>query len=216
MKKQLSIITILLVMMPILVSGDLHAQSERKFNKEQSKQYKKKLKDLKKEGWKVASSSSTLEFALMKHFRALHADDKNTELVGETTMCKSMNVCKTVARNNALVQYAEEAGSHVRGRVTSDIFNDASGDVPQEFDKLYAAYERHVSAEIEGELKASFNIYKENDNGQGRSYKIFYIVNAEAASKARIRAMQRAAAETKLAQEYANQVANFVQEGFEN
>ncbi len=216
MKNRLLTTTVFIAALFMAFPLEANAQSDRKFNKEQSKLYKKRLKDYKKEGWKIASSSNTLEFALMKHFRTLAADENSTELVGEVSMCKSINVCKTAARNNALVQYAEEASTFVKGRVTSDIFNDASGDVPQEFDKLYAAYERLVSAEIKGELKTSYAIVKENANGQGRSYKMFYIVNAEEASKARVRAMQRAAAETKIAQEYADQVSNFVREGFDD
>jgi hypothetical protein len=106
------------------------------------KVYKKKTKALKKEGWKVTGTSLTLEAAIMKHLRTLHSDDKNKELITNVSMCRSLNVCSAQALNNALVRYAENAGSYVRGRVVSDLFNNASGEVPEEFDKFYAAYER--------------------------------------------------------------------------
>jgi hypothetical protein len=149
----------------------------------------------------------------MKHLRALNTDDKNRELITEVSMCKSLNVCKSNALNSALIEYAQNAGSYIRGRVTSDMFNNSSAEAPEEFDKFYAAYERLVSAEVKGELEFSFALEKEN--GSGKSYRAYYIVNEEKASKARLRAMQRAFEETKLAQEYATQVSNFVQEGFE-
>ena len=189
------------------------AQSDKKYNKEMEKVYQKKNKELKKEGWKVSGTSLTLEAALMKHLRAINSDDKNKELTAEVTMCRSINVCKSNALNNALVEYANSAGSYVRGRVVADVFNNASASVPEEFDKFYAAYERLVQAEIKGELEFSFAI--EKANGEGKAYRAYYIVNEDRASKARLRAMQRAAEESRLAQQYAGQVANFVSEGFE-
>jgi hypothetical protein len=189
------------------------AQSDRKYNKEMNKVYKKKTKELKKEGWKVTGTSLTLEAVIMKHLRTLNSDDKNKELITNVSMCRSLNVCSAQALNNALVRYAENAGSYVRGRVVSDLFNNASGEVPEEFDKFYAAYERLVSAEIKGEVQ--FSAAFEKSNGDGRAYQAWFIVNEEKAGQARIRAMQRAFEETKLAQQYANQVADFVRAGFE-
>jgi hypothetical protein len=177
------------------------------------KVYKKKSKEMKKEGWKATGTSLTLEAAIMKHLRTLNSDDKNKELITNVSMCKSLNVCSAQALNNALVRYAENAGSYVRGRVTSDLFNNASAEVPEEFDKFYAAYERLVSAEIKGEVV--FSAAFEKANGDGRAYQAWFIVNEEKAGQARIRAMQRAFEETKLAQQYANQVADFVSAGFE-
>jgi hypothetical protein len=194
--------------------ADLNAQSDKKFNKAMEKVYKKKTKEMKKDGWKVSGTSLTLEAAIMKHLRTINSDDKNKEMITYVSMCKSLNVCSSQALNNALVKYAENAGSYVRGRVLSDVFNNASGDVPEEFDKFYAAYERLVSSEIKGEVTFSAAFDKENGNG-GRSYQAWYIVNEEKAGQARVRAMQRAFEETKLAQQYANQVANFVREGFQ-
>jgi hypothetical protein len=194
-----------------VVSAD--AQSDRKYNKEMNKVYKKKTKEMKKDGWKVTGSSLTFEAAIMKHLRTLNSDNKNKELITSVSMCKSLNVCSAQALNNALVRYAENAGSYVRGRVVSDLFNNASGDVPEEFDKFYAAYERLVSAEIKGEVQ--FSTAFEKANGDGRAYQAWFIVNEDKAAQARVRAMQRAFEETKLAQQYANQVADFVRAGFE-
>ncbi|MDR1169805.1 MAG: hypothetical protein LBK97_03120 [Prevotellaceae bacterium] len=200
-----------LVLCSCVVSAN--AQSDRKYNKEMEKVYKKKTKELKKEGWKVTGVSLTLEAAIMKHFRAVNSDAKNKELTTNVSMCKSLNVCSVQALNNALVRYAENAGSYVRGRVVSDLFNNASGEVPEEFDKFYAAYERLVSAEIKGEVQ--FSVAFEKNNGDGRAYQAWFIVNEDKAAQARVRAMQRAFEETKLAQRYANQVADFVRTGFQ-
>jgi len=200
----------------LLISGSVSlAQSDKKYNKTMDKVYKEKLKELKKQGFQVSGTSLTLEAALMKHLKPIISEpDKNKEKIGEVTMCKSANVCKSNALNNVLLEYSNESGSFVRGRVVSDMFNNASASVPEEFDKFYGAYERLVQAEIRGELEFSFAV--EKPNGDGKTYQAYYILNEEKASKARLRAMQRAAEETKLAQQYANQVSNFVQEAFDN
>jgi hypothetical protein len=214
MKTYLKTFTSVLAALFILtaISQSVYAQSDKKYNKEMEKVYQKKTKELKKQGWSVSGTSLTLEAAMMKHLRTVTSDEKSKELITEVSMCKSENVCKANALNNALIEYANNAGSYVRGRVTSDMFNNASASVPEEFDKFYAAYERLVQAEMKGELEFSFAI--EKSNGDGKTYRAYYIVNEDKAGKARIRAMQRAAEETKIAQQYAEQVSNFVREGF--
>jgi len=189
------------------------AQSDKKFNKEMEKVYKNKSKELKKQKWQISGSSLTLDAALMKHLRTVNSDDKNKEIVAEVSMCKSANVCKQNALNNALVEYANTARTFVSGKTVSDMFNNSSAAVPEEFDKFYGAYERRVAEEINGVLEFSFAI--EKPNGAGKMYRAYYIVNEDKASQARIRAMQRAAKETNLAQEYANKVSDFVRAGFE-
>ena len=196
------------------VSENAYAQSDKKFNKAMEKVYKEKQKEFKKEGWKVSGTSLTLEAALMKHLRIINTDDKNQELVTEVSMCKSANVCKATALNNALIEYASRAGSYIRGRVTSDMFNNSSASVPEEFDKLYGAYERLVQSEVKNELEFSFAV--EKPNGDGKTYRAYYIVNEEKAGRARMRALQLAAEETKIAQQYAEQVSNFVRDGFKD
>jgi hypothetical protein len=194
------------------ISLSVQAQSDKKYQRTMDKVYKVKAKELKKQKWQVSGTSLTLDAAIMKHQRMLQ-DENNRELVANVSMCQSLNVCKATALNNALIEYAQSAGSHVRGRVTSDMMNNASANTLQEFDNFYAAYERLVSAELKGELE--FSLALEKDNGSSRSYQAWYIIDEDRASKARLRAMHRAAEETKLAQEYANQVSQFVQEAFE-
>jgi hypothetical protein len=194
------------------ISLSVQAQSDRTYNKTMDKVYKAKTKDLKKQKWQVAGSSLTLDAAIMQHLRTLRTGEHKRELIATVSMCQSQNVCKQTALNNALTEYAQSAGSYVRGRIVSDLYNNSSANVPQEFDKFYAAYERLVAAEIRGELE--FSLALEKSNGKGKSYQAWYIIDEERASQARLRAMQRATEETRLAQQYANQVAAFVEEAF--
>ncbi len=183
----------------------------RLLERETSKMYKAKIKEYKKTGWKLAGSSKTLEVALLEHYEKMK-DPQNVELVGEVSQCKSLNVCKQAAYNNALITYANLAGSTLKGRVVSDLNVDQS-DEEGEFDKMYAAYERLVQQEVKGILTESYAIVKER--GDSKQYKVFFLVNEEKASLARMRALERAAKETEMAQKYATKIADFVRKGFE-
>lgn len=66
-----------------------------------------------------------------------------------------------MAYNNAVVTYAQRAGSQVKGRVVSDISGDGTN-AESEFEHFYAAYEREVEKEIKGELEPSFSVIRDN------------------------------------------------------
>jgi ribosomal protein S17E len=181
--------------------------------KEGEQMYTTKIAEYNRDGWKLSGSSKTLEMALLEHYEKLFDDQtENKELIGEVSQCQSINVCRQVATNNAITFYANLANSSVRGRIASDINSDAT-QLAAEFDKMYAAYERLVSAEIKGVLTESFAVVKEEK--QGKQYKLFFIVNEEKAAAARIRALEQAAQETEVAQQYATKITDFVREGFE-
>lgn len=178
------------------------------------KEYKAKMKQFKKEGWKLFGSSHSLEVALLTHYDKLKALGENGyEIVGICSKYKSDNVGHQAAINNACNTYARNAGSHVKGRVVSDMAS--NGDDPgAEFDHFYAAYETLVEKEIRGEMQESFAIYRELGKGE-KTMQVFYIINEDAAVKARIRAYENAARESEAAQKYAKKVSDFVREGFE-
>lgn len=182
--------------------------------KELKKEYKDRKKELKKGGWEIFGTSRSADVTLLKHFDKLNTlGDDAKEVVGIASRFKSKNVGKQMAVNNACLTYAQAAGSYVKGRVMSDMAGDGV-DTEGEMDNFYAAYERLVEKEIRGEMEESYSIIR--DNGDGTfELQTYFIVNESAASKARIRAMEEAAKESAAAQKYANQISEFVQEGFE-
>lgn len=206
MKKYVCISLLLLLCSSMVVCGQ-----NRQLEKASNKMYKGKMKEYNREGWKLAGSSKTLEVALLEHYEKLK-DPKNEELVGEVSQCKSLNVCKQAAYNNALITYANLAGSTLKGRVVSDLNVDQSSE-DGEFDKMYAAYERLVQQEVKGILTESYAIVKEK--GGTKQYKVFFLVNEEKASVARLRALERTAQESAAAQKYATKIADFVRKGFD-
>lgn len=209
MKKIIMLILAVILMVPAVEAENKQLQKALK------KEYKAKMKEYKKEKWKLFGSSRTLEVALLQHYDQLNGLGEDArEVVGIASRFKSKNVGHQQAINNACITYAQQAGSHLKGRVVSDIA--ANGDdTSAEFDHFYAAYERLVEKEIKGEMTESYSIIRCIDPKTGEyEMQTYFIVNESAATRARIRAMENALKESEAAQRYAQKVSDFVKEGF--
>lgn len=208
MKKIIMILLALCMVVPAV-----NAQNNKALNKEQKKEYKMKMKEYKKEGWKLYGSSRTLEVVLLKHYDKLNQEGEEKQVItGTCTKCKSKNVGHQTCINNACNIYARKAGSTVRGRIVSDIAGNGD-DTSAEFDHFVSAYETLVEKEIKGELQESYTLIRENGDGN-YEMQTFFIVDESAATRARVRAMENAAKESEAAQKYAKKVSDFVREGF--
>ena len=215
--KKLGMFLMLLVAMAVAMPSNSYGQFDKMKKKAQKKEYKTKMKQFKKEGWTVYGTSHSMDVALLEHYEALQ-EEGAVEIVGVASAFKSKNIGKQAAMNSAINEYARKAQSFVQGRIVSDMFNN-SDDVPEEFDKFYAAYESMVVKEIKGELKPSFSVIrtKGKDEKGNEIYEMqtYFIVNENQAAQARIRALEEALKESELAKKYAEQVSGFVREGFD-
>ncbi len=203
------------VFMMVSFTPDIYAQSatftskmQKKLQKENEKAYKRKLKEYKKEGWKLSGSSRTMEVALLEHYSKL-SQKKNKELVGEVDQCRSINVCKQYAVSNAQNYYASMACANVRGKAAGIMQSDQA-DISSESDKFLAAYEKQVSADISGALTESYAIVK--DNGSSKQYKVFFILDEEKARLARINSMKKSLKETQISLETMKEISKFIEE----
>ncbi len=97
------------------------ADLNKTLNKKLEKEYKTKLKELKKGKWDLMGSR-TMEVALLKHYIRLNDDENDTREVMGTAIAKSKNNAYQMASNNAIVKYASDCGSSLKGRVMSDVF----------------------------------------------------------------------------------------------
>ena len=208
MKKWMTLLLALCLLAPLSAQNKV-------LEKRLKKEYKTKIKEYEKEGWKLFGSSRSLDVALLIHYDKLTAlGEDGKELVGIASRFKSKNVGKQMAINSACVTYAQAAGSHVKGRVVSELAGDGI-DTAGEIDKFYAAYERLVEKEIRGEMSESYAIIRSIGNGE-YEMQVYFIISEHAASEARIRAFEDAAKESEVARQHAKQVASFVREGFES
>lgn len=205
---------IIMFLLAFCLAAPIVEAQNKALEKELKKEYKDRKKELKKGRWEIFGTSRSADVTLLKHFDKLNTlGDDAKEVVGIASKFKSKNVGKQMAMNNACLTYAQSAGSYVKGRVMSDMAGDGV-DTDSEMDNFYAAYERLVEKEIKGEMEESYSIIRNNGDGTFEM-QTYFIVNESAASKARIRAMEEAAKESAAAQKYANQISEFVKEGFE-
>lgn len=180
--------------------------------KQQKKEYKQKIKKYANEKWQIFGSSHTLEVALLNHYEALEQEGV-FEITGFATSANK-NIGKDKLMMSACTSYAQVIGSNIKGRIIEDMASTLTTEELEEFNVFYAAYENNVKAEIRGELKPSYTIFRETEV-HGKSafeFEALYIVDEEAASRARIRAFQNAAKESAIAQKYAEQVSHFINE----
>ncbi len=200
-----------LTLLGLFTCGVMFAQPKNS-DKANWKRAQKNAKLFIKDGWRVHGSRS-LEEMLYAHYQKVD-DDKNQELLASVegnTSVKTLNQAQQWAANNAAVSYANQACKNVETKIDGEFGAGMESD--PSVDNFYQGYEAKVATEINGELKRSFAMYKEKANG-GIDYRVYYIVNEDAASKARIRAMERALAESEFARKNADRISKFVKEGF--
>lgn len=202
---------IIVMMLALFMLAPVYA-GNKDLEKARKNELKQKQKEYKKGKWEIMGSHS-LEYALAKHFDRLNelGDDAH-EVEGISTSTKSKNTGKQMAINNAMITYAQEAGSTLKGRVIADM--NANGTDPSgEFDNFYAAYERLVEKEIKNEMEPSFTIIRTNPDG---TYEIrtYFIVTESQAAKARQRALEQALKDSEAAQKYADKISDFVNMSF--
>lgn len=211
MKKVIAFLLALCVILPAAVAAD----NNKALRKAREKERKEVTKRYKKEGWKLFGSSRSLDVALLSHWAKLDKEGTDArEVVGISTRSKSKNVGYQMAINNACVAYAQQAGSQLKGRMVSDLAGDGI-DTNAEFEHFYGAYERLVEKEIKGEMEQSYSVIRDNPDG---TYEIetYFVISEDAATKARLRALQNAFKESEAVQKYADKVSQFVREGFKD
>lgn len=209
MKKIIAAVIAMVMLVPV------YAQAANKaLENARKKELKTKLKEYKKGKWEILGSR-TMEFSLANHYDRLNTlGDDAHDYEGIATKVASKNNGKQMAINNAVITYAQTAGSTLQGRVVADM--NANGVTPEaEFENFYAAYERLVEKEIRGEMEPSYTIIRQNPDG---TYEVrtYFIVVESAAAKARQRALEQAMKESEVAQKHADKISGFVKEGFQD
>lgn len=194
---------ILFILVAALVAiAPVNAQSKKAM-----KQAKKQAKTEAAAGYKLLEAGD-LVYVIAKHIDKV--DGGLEQIVATADGKRSTNLAKSIARNNALNEYSEKARSIVKGRVASEMTD--LNDVQKE--QFMAAYERLVLAELKGEVKTSFTLVRHNAKAHTYDVKLFCLIDPEAAHTANVNALNRAAEEQKLVQQYGTNISNWIKEGF--
>ncbi|MDR1973406.1 MAG: hypothetical protein LBQ31_01895 [Bacteroidales bacterium] len=205
----------LIAMLSIATVSVVYAQQassnlQKRDLKKMEKSAQKKAKDLTKKGWEIDGSSKSLEEALLAYAKNLAAKDGNEEVSGLVVNCNIPANCKTAAFNDAALQYALLTAGTIKSRMDGDQgLDQVSG---EEMNKFYEAYETTCQKEIQGVLGKSPAFCLRNRTT--KEYQVFYILNEDIASAARLRAMEQAFKETQAAQKYAKKISEYVNEAF--
>ena len=178
--------------------------------KARKKEYKKKMKEFSKKGFKISGSSRSLEVALLTHYDKLNSD-KYEEIVVSSQGCPTLNLCDRKSLADAQSKYGALANSFVKGKVTSEGGYNAAGQNDDEkvaLDRFYSAYAQYVSANISGRVKRSFAVAKKK--GGYYEYEAYYLIEREQARLARLAALRKAQRETDENIKWGQSIENWV------
>lgn len=176
------------------------------------KDVKKRVKELKKEGWKMQASTSTLDYALLKYRMYMEEDEENRIALTGIATAKNVKIGRESAIMNAITSYAGRAKAQVVGKMKSIASSDASL-TGEEIDKFGSAYESAVNAKIGGLVKQHFVLVKDNGDGT-KEFNVFLSLDESAAKKAREEAAQEAKRQAALSN-LSEQVEEFIGEPVE-
>lgn len=216
MKKEHSLRFVAMVFMAILVwtmaPQNVQAQASQKNLKQEEKQsgknFKEKVKELEKGGWKIAGDYRTLELAIIEHQNQIDENSaKYYSVTGEVNKCRSIDACKQAVLFQVQRELAEEISSDIEGIGTQLLNLDlASGD---EINNLINTTVRYTKADVSGLFTPSYSIIKDNSDGT-KSFRTFFIVDLAKRSAIQLSALEKAAKETKLSIEQSEAIQKFV------
>ena len=198
---------LLLLGIVMLAAAPLSAQTNKQ-SRLAKKEAKKAVKEAEKEGYKMLEVGD-LQMRIANHLEKVYAGTA-FQIVNTAEGKKSVNMAKTIARNNVLNEHAESARSIVKGRVTSDMHDVNS----VQSENFVAAYERLVLAELNGEVRVSYTLVRYNKKQNNYDVKLVCLVDYDAAHQAHLNAIKRAAEQQELAQKYGSKISEWINEGF--
>ena len=203
MKKNFTI-KCLLAFLVLVISCPLTVYSQVS-EKDIEKRVKVRKKELKKNREIVDASGAGIDFDLYRYYDKVM--NGNYESIEGNARCKSTNVCKQTAFNNAQILYAQQVNGKVQGAVATIQRSDSS--LPKgEIDKTISAFTKEVEANVGGIMKVYYSTYKEV--GGVKEYKVYCLIDKEAEAQYIKSALETSIQETKLTIEQAKSITKFV------
>ncbi len=200
----------LMLVLAVLFGGVASVSAQ---SKALEKDVKKRVKELKKEGWKLQASTTTLDYAMLKYRTYLEEDEENRIPLTGIAEGKNLKIGRENAIMNGITSYAGRAKAQVVGKMKSLMSSDAAAASEEEIDKFGAAYETGVNAKISGLVKQHFVLIRDMDNGK-KEFNVFMSIDETQAKKAREEAALEAKKKTALG-DLSEQVKDFIGEPVE-
>ena len=200
----------LMLVLAVLFGGVASVSAQ---SKALEKDVKKRVKELKKEGWKLQASTTTLDYAMLKYRTYLEEDEENRIPLTGIAEGKNLKIGRENAIMNGITSYAGRAKAQVVGKMKSLMSSDAAAASEEEIDKFGAAYEAGVNTKISGLVKQHFVLIRDMDNGK-KEFNVFMSIDESQAKKAREEAALEAKKKTALG-DLSEQVKDFIGEPVE-
>ena len=200
----------LMLVLAVLFGGVASVSAQ---SKALEKDVKKRVKELKKEGWKLQASATTLDYAMLKYRMYLEEDEENRIPLTGIAEGKNLKIGRENAIMNGITSYAGHAKAQVVGKMKSLMSSDAAAASEEEIDKFGAAYEAGVNTKISGLVKQHFVLIRDMDNGK-KEFNVFMSIDETQAKKAREEAALEAKKKTALG-DLSEQVKDFIGEPVE-
>ena len=173
-----------------------------------------KLQQLEQAGWQVHGSTRTLRGKLREHYAKMDANPDFYEVIGTSSGCRSVTVCRASAFNAACVEMGTRMGQDLKGKAMRDMGVDEGAEVPAEYNRFQEACNSKFQGAIKGELEESFALIRKGADGLN-NYEIYYLLDKQSARKKRSQAIRDALEESNLHQEYAKSVEKFINDEVE-
>lgn len=200
----------LMLVLAVLFGGVASVSAQ---SKALEKDVKKRVKELKKEGWKLQASTTTLDYAMLKYRTYLEEDEENRIPLTGIAEGKNLKIGRENAIMNGITSYAGRAKAQVVGKMKSLMSSDAAAASEEEIDKFGAAYEAGVNTKISGLVKQHFVLIRDMDNGK-KEFNVFMSIDESQAKKAREEAALEAKKKAALG-DLSEQVEDFIGEPVE-
>jgi len=173
------------------------------------------LEQYEREGWKIDDAGRTMKVAILEH--AVNKKKNGwSDITGNVSMCKSLNICKSEARTNALVEYVENISSQIEGLASKNMGNNAASTRPEEYDRFNKAFQQKFSAEVGQAMRYSYGMYRRLQQGSSfgaMQYKVVYLVDYGQIQQAAIKSLDASIKEAKLSAQFASSVRDIINSG---
>ena len=168
-----------------------------------------------RQGWDIDDASRTLKLAIIDH-ELQKKKNGWSDITGNVSMCKSLNICKSEARTNALVEYVENISSQIEGLASKNMGNNAASTRPEEYDRFNKAFQQKFSAEVGQAMKYSYGMFRKIQQGGtfgAMQYKVVYLVDYGQIQQAAIKSLDASIKEAKLSAQFASSVRDIINSG---
>ena len=162
-----------------------------------SKDVKRRVKELKKEGWKMQASTTTLDYAMLKYRTYMEEDEENRIAISGIAEGKNLKIGRENAIMSGIASYASRAKAQIQGKTKGLISADNREASSEESDRFAAAYEMGVNAKIGGLVKQHFVLVRDMENGK-KEFNVFMSLDEAKAKQAREEAAEEAARKANL------------------